>query len=94
MVFQASRLELDAANGTWSLGITSTGLKNKVEEGALEDVDAAKVVVTSVTNGTPTEALSLQIGVDSKTFGAGLTSIEQEWLAAEINSFLLETSAD
>lgn len=94
MVFQASRLELDAANGTWSLGITSTGLKNKVEEGALEDVDAAKVVVTSVTNGTPTEALSLQIGVDSKTFGAGLTSIEQEWLAAEINSFLRETSAD
>ena len=50
--------------------------------------------MTSVTNGTPTEALSLQIGVDSKTFGAGLTSIEQEWLAAEINSFLQETSAD
>lgn len=90
-VFEASRLELDAYK--FSLDITATGLISKNTEGALEDVQGARLVVESTTNGEPNMCLELEVGAASVRFGRGLKPIELEYIAAEVNSFIDELRA-
>ena len=87
-IFEASRLELDAAAGTYSLGITATGFKSEANEGKLADLRGAKLVVDVVNNGVPNMCLVLEAGATPVKFGRGLQDIELEYVAAEINAFV------
>lgn len=89
-IFEASRLELDAAAGTYSLGITATGFKSEANEGNLADLRGAKLVVDVVNNGVPNMCLVLEAGATPIKFGRGLQDIELEYVAAEINAFVDE----
>jgi hypothetical protein len=87
-VFEASRLTLDAAPGTYALDVTATGLKNDVDAGDLDDVTGARIVVESTTNDVPNYCLELEIGAKEVRFGRGLKLVELEHLCAEVNAFL------
>ena len=87
-MFEASRLEIDGYK--YSLDITATGLLSNNTEGSLEDVQGARLVVESTTNDEPNVCLELEVGAVPVRFGRGLTPIELEYVAAEINSFIDE----
>ena len=87
-VFEATRLELDAATSGYALEQTATGMRRAEKSGDLRDVRGAAIKAESVTNGRPDYALRLEIGAEPVTFGRGLQEVELEYVAGEINEFL------
>ena len=87
-IFEATRLELDAATSAYSLATTATGMRSSEKTGDLLDVRGAAIGAESVTNGRPDYALRLEIGAEPVTFGRGLQEVELEYVAGEINEFL------
>ena len=90
-VFEATRLELDAATSAYALEQTATGMRRAEKTGDLRDVRGAVIKAESVTNGRPDYALRLEIGAEPVTFGRGLQEVELEYVAGEINEFLAAT---
>jgi serine/threonine protein kinase len=90
-IFEATRVELDASFGAYSVTTTATGFASSEKKGDLLDVRGAVITVDSVTNDRPDYALRLEIGAEPVTFGRGLQEVELEYVAGEINDFL-ETS--
>ena len=87
-IFEATRLELDAATSAYALAVTATGMRTSEKTGDLLDVRGAAIRADSVTNGRPDYALRLEIGAEPVTFGRGLQEVELEYVAGEINEFL------
>lgn len=87
-IFEATRLELDAATSAYALAVTATGMRSSEKKGDLLDVRGAAIRADSVTNGRPDYALRLEIGAEPVTFGRGLQEVELEYVAGEINEFL------
>ena len=87
-IFEATRLEIDAASASYSLTVTATGLVSNERVGELLDVNGAVIEVNSVTNRNPDYFLKLEIGATPVTFGRGLQEVELEYVAGEINDFL------
>ena len=77
-IFEATRLELDAATSAYSLATTATGMRSSEKTGDLLDVRGAAIGAESVTNGRPDYALRLEIGAEPVTFGGGLQEVELE----------------
>eukprot|EP01018_Ginkgo_biloba_P007894 Gb_26548 [translate_table: standard] len=69
---------------TWRLG----NFWSYKVEGQTKDILSARVIVEAEQNGQPITTCCIKEGVKSHTFGAGLTSIEKEWLIQEIKDFL------
>jgi serine/threonine protein kinase len=87
-IFEATRLELDAATSAYALAVTATGMRSSEKKGDLLDVRGVAIRADSVTNGRPDYALRLEIGAEPVTFGRGLQEVELEYVAGEINEFL------
>lgn len=51
-------------------------------------LQGVQVRTEMVVNGEPQTVLQLTEGVNKYAFGAGLSNVEQQWLAAEIKAFL------
>jgi hypothetical protein len=64
------------------------GQGGRTAEGAADDITGARVVTTVVVNGVPRTAVELVAGVNKYRFGEGLETVEQEWIASEINAFV------
>jgi eukaryotic-like serine/threonine-protein kinase len=58
------------------------------ENGNIDDISGAEVVVESITNGIPNSIISLEIGAKSYKFGSGLKPVELDFVAGEINDFI------
>jgi hypothetical protein len=54
-------------------------------------MQGVQVRTEMVMNGEPQTVLQLTEGVNRYAFGAGLSNVEQQWLAAEIKAFLQDT---
>uniref|UniRef100_A0A7S0X762 non-specific serine/threonine protein kinase n=1 Tax=Mantoniella antarctica TaxID=81844 RepID=A0A7S0X762_9CHLO len=89
-VFEASRLEVDAFQ--FSQTTTATGLVSKTTAGEVDDLQGVRLVVESTSNDEPNVCLELEYGATPVRFGRGLTPIELEFVAAEVNAFIHELS--
>ena len=83
---------LDIHGDVFSLVRTAGGNKYAEELGDVADItgSGARLVVASVTNDEPNVCLELACGVRALRFGSGLTKIELEYVAGEVNDFLGE----
>lgn len=88
------RTTLEMTPKRWSLTAEALGKSwNKVVQGRAQDISSVDVKVRMITNGVPQTCVELVEGVNKYTFGESLATIEHEWVAAEIRSFLEETEA-
>lgn len=69
---------------TWKL----SNLWSYKVDGQTKDILSVGVIIEAEQNGQPITTCCIKEGIKSHTFGAGLETIEKEWLVQEINDFL------
>lgn len=62
----------------------------KGSSGLTRDLSGARVVTLGYVNGVPQTQVELVEGVNKHVIGEGLDLVEQQWLVAQLNSFLEE----
>ena len=72
----------------WELQQTAVGLPLKSFSGASEELDGCRVEVAAYVNGVPQHVLRLFAGTQAWSIGDGLTVVELEYIAAEVNAHL------
>ena len=72
----------------WELQQTAVGLPLKSFSGASDELDGCRVEVAAYVNGVPQHVLRLFAGTQAWSIGDGLTVVELEYIAAEVNAHL------
>lgn len=81
--------QLTIGQYAWSLKGTWLGLKKKEKDGATDDLRGAVAEVAAYVNGVPQAELRLYGSKGMVSLGLGLPLNELEYLAGEINQYLL-----
>ena len=81
--------QLTIGQYAWSLKGTWLGLKKKEKDGATDDLRGAVAAVAAYVNGVPQAELRLYGSKGMVSLGLGLPLDELEYLAREINQYLL-----
>ena len=81
--------QLTIGQYAWSLKGTWLGLKKKEKDGATDDLRGAVAEVAAFVNGVPQAELRLYGSKGMVSLGLGLPLDELEYLAGEINQYLL-----
>ena len=81
--------QLTIGQYAWSLKGTWLGLKKKEKDGATEDLRGAVAEIAAFVNGVPQAELRLYGSKGMVSLGLGLPLDELEYLAGEINQYLL-----
>lgn len=79
---------LEIGRDRFQLHMTALGI-SKTLRGQTDDINAVEVASSGVRiNDVPLYTCVLQVGINRHQFGFMLTTIEQEWIAAELQQFL------
>jgi hypothetical protein len=80
---------------TWAIKVRAVrGIKLRSIEGDLEDLDGMRIPNLGSINDTPVLALELVEGVRKTNFGLGLSLVELEWIALELQAYLRDVGVD
>jgi len=89
-IAEKSELQLGQRRFTLQRSVLSFGTQDV--EGKVEDISDVTVQTVLIQNGVRKTAIELREGVKKYKFGAGLSTLEHEWLVSEIRDFLDSTS--